>query len=188
MTPSPVAVPRTGETLVLPNGYRATIYWLTADAKPLLEAAMLRLSPESSRRRFFTPRFRLSERELAFLTSPDGIRHYALGVSGRADDGSVEGIATARFVRLQDEPSTAEIALTVIDPFQRMGIGKALLVRLARAAVLRGIERLRALILPDNAPVIALLSKYAPAVRFTCDGELLRADIPLARYALSAAA
>jgi hypothetical protein len=45
------------------------------------------------------PRFRRSERELAFMTSPDGIRDYALGVSGRADDGSVEGVATARFVR-----------------------------------------------------------------------------------------
>jgi len=188
MTSSPIAVPHTGETLVLPNGYRATINWITADAKPLLEAAMLRLSPESSRQRFFTPRFRLSDCELAFFTSPDGIRHYALGVSGRASDGSAEGIATARFVRLKDEPSTAEIALTVIDSFQRMGIGKALLVRLANAAVVRGIERLRALILPDNAPVIALLSKYAPTVRFTYDGELLRADIPLARYALSAAA
>ena len=188
MTSIPIAVPHMGETLVLPNGYRATINWITADAKPLLEAAMLRLSPESSRRRFFTPRFRLSERELTFLTSPDGIRHYALGVSGRADDGSVEGIGTARFVRLKEEPSTAEIALTVIDPFQRMGIGKALLVRLVRAAAVRGIERLRALVLPENAPVIALLSKYTPAVRFTCDGDLLRADIPLARYALSVAA
>ena len=188
MTSFSVGVPRTVETLILPTGYRATIGWLTADAKPLLEAAMLRLSPESSRQRFFTPRFRLSERELTFLTSPDGIRHYALGVSGRADDGSVEGIATARFVRLKDEPSTAEIALTVIDPFQRMGIGKALLVRLARAAALRGIERLRALILPDNAPVIALISKYMPTVRFTYDGELVQADIPLARHTLSAAA
>jgi hypothetical protein len=52
----------------------------------------------------------------------------------------------------------------------------------------RRIERLRALILPDNAPVIALLSKYAPTIRLTYDGDLLRADVPLARYALSAAA
>ena len=188
MTSASAPIPRHGETLILPNGYRATIKWLTADARPLLEAAMLRLSLESSRRRFFTPRFRLSERELAFLTSPDGIRHYALGVSGRAGDGSVEGIATARFVRLNDEPSTAEIALTVIDPFQRMGIGKALLARLTRAAVIRGIDRLRALILPDNAPVIALLSKHEPSVRFAYDGDLIRADIPLVGPALSAAA
>jgi len=61
-------------------------------------------------------------------------------------------------------------------------------LRLVRAAAVRGIERLRALILPDNAAVIALLSKYAPTVRFTYDGELLRAEIPLARYAVSAAA
>src|SRR5438874_6698085 len=126
MTPQ-WSTPPLPETLRLANGYVASIGGITPAERPVMEAAMLRLSPESSRRRFFTPRFRLSERELTFLTSPDGIRHYALGVSGRADDGSVEGIATARFVRLKEEPSTAEIALTVIDPFQRMGIGKALL-------------------------------------------------------------
>ena len=49
------------------------------------------------------------------------------------------------------------MALTVIDPFQRLGIGKALLARLISAALIRGIETLRALILADNAPVIGEL-------------------------------
>jgi GNAT superfamily N-acetyltransferase len=163
----------------LANGYLATIGAITAASRPLIEAAMLRLSIESSRRRFFTPRVQLSEHELAFLTSPDGVRHYALGVSGRAVDGSIEGIAAGRFVRVDDAPATAEIAITVIDPFQRMGIGTLLLKGLVTAAIVRGIDRLRALILPDNAPVIALLRRHAPSVRFAIDGELLRADIRL---------
>jgi GNAT superfamily N-acetyltransferase len=167
------------ETLRLANGYIASIGGITPATRPVMEAAMLRLSPESSRRRFLTPRFRLSERELTFFTSPDGIRHYALGVSGRTRDGSIEGIATGRFVRVDDEEATAEIAITVIDPFQRMGIGKVLLRRLVAAAIARGIAKLRALILPDNKPVIALLVKHAPSVKFTVDGELLQADIRL---------
>jgi GNAT superfamily N-acetyltransferase len=173
------------QSLRLANGYVATINGITAASRPLIEAAMLRLSPESSRRRFFTPRFRLSERELAFLTSPDGVRHYAVGVSGRAADGSVEGIAAARFVRLDEEPATAEIAITVIDPFQRMGIGKTLLKQLVAAAIVRGIARLRALILPDNKSVIALLVKHAPSVKFSIDGELLQADIRLDSHGVS---
>jgi len=185
MTPQ-WTTPPLPETLRLANGYIASIGGITPAERPVMEAAMLRLSPESSRRRFFTPRFRLSERELVFLTSPDGVRHYALGVSGRARDGSIEGIATGRFVRVDDEDATAEVAITVIDPFQRMGIGKVLLRRLVAAAIARGIDRFHALILPDNAPVIALLSRHAPLVRFAIDGELLRADIPLGKSVTSA--
>ena len=67
MTPQWTAPPLP-ETLRLANGYLASIDGITPAQRPVLEAAMLRLSPESSRRRFFTPRFRLSERELVFLT------------------------------------------------------------------------------------------------------------------------
>jgi GNAT superfamily N-acetyltransferase len=175
-------LPREGEPLVLPTGYRTTIRRITAQSRPLIVAAMSRLSLESSRRRFLTPRVQLSDRELDYLTTPDGVRHVALGVCGRAPDGSPEGIAVGRFVRTDDDPRVAEIALTVIDPFQRMGIGKALLARLVAAAIVRGIERLRAYIVPDNAAVLALLRKYAPSVRYAYDGELFTADIPLGDY------
>ena len=169
-----------GGTLVLDNGYRATIRPITAASRPLIETAMTRLSPESSRRRFFTPRFRLSERELTHLTSPDGVRHFAVGVCGRNADGTLEGIAAARFVRTDDNPAVAEIALTVIDAFQGKGIGKTLLAHLIAAATARGIDRLRALMTPDNTPVLRLIRCYAPSARFVYDGEILTADIPLA--------
>jgi GNAT superfamily N-acetyltransferase len=177
-----------GGTLVLDNGYRATIRPITAASRPLIETAMTRLSPESSRRRFFTPRVRLSERELGHLTSPDGVRHFAVGVCGRNADGTLEGIAAARFVRTDDNPAVAEIALTVIDAFQGMGIGKTLLAHLIAAATARGIDRLRALTTPDNTPVLRLIRHYAPSARFAYDGEILAADIPLAGLPLARAA
>ena len=49
-----------------------------------------------------------------------------------------------------------------IDDFQGMGLGKRMLGRLAAAAWTGGVERLRALIVPDSAPVLGLLRKYAP--------------------------
>jgi ribosomal protein S18 acetylase RimI-like enzyme len=177
-----------GGSLVLGNGYRATIRPITAASRPLIETAMTRLSPESSRRRFFTPRFRLSERELIHLTSPDGVRHFAVGVCGRNADGTLEGIAAARFVRTDDNPAVAEIALTVIDAFQGMGIGKTLLAHLIAAATARGIDRLRALMTPDNTPVLRMLRRYAPSSRFAYDGEILTADIPLSGLPLARAA
>jgi len=172
-------LPIEGERLVLPNGYRATLRRITRESRPLIAAAMTRLSPESSRRRFFTPRFQLSDKELDYLTSADGVRHVALGVCGRAPDGTLEGIASGRFVRTNEDPRVAEFALTVIDAFQGMGLGKTLLSRLLGAALVRGIDRLRAYVVPDNKPVFGLLRSYTPWVRFSYDGDLFTADIPL---------
>ena len=177
------ALPAEPPGLALANGYRFRLQPITPASKPLIARAITRLSPESSRRRFLTPRFRLSDRELEALTAVDGIHHYAFGVCGRGADGAPEGIASAHFVRLQDQPAAAEIALTVIDAFQGQGLGKMMLGRLAAAALTQGVERLRGLIVPDNVPVLALLRKYAPGARFTYDGELYTADIPVPQVA-----
>jgi len=177
-----VAAPEVPDLLpmALANGYRYRFEPITPASKSLIARAVSRLSLESSRRRFFTPRLRLSERELDALTAVDGVHHYAFGICGRDDDGATEGIASAHFVRVQDDPATAEIALTVIDAYQGQGLGKLMLGRLAAAALTRGVQRLRALIVPDNAPVLGLLRKYAPGARFAYDGELYTADIPVA--------
>ncbi len=42
-------------------------------------------------------------------------------------------IAVGRFVRLPDEPKTAELAITVVDGYQRKGLGTIVLRRLAEA-------------------------------------------------------
>ena len=113
------------------------------------------------------------------------MRHYAFGICGRGADGTVEGIATARFVRTVEDPRVAEIALTVIDDYQGQGLGRTMLGRLAAAALQRGVARLRALIVPDNAPVLGMLRKYAPSARFTYDGEIYTADIPVPQLAMA---
>jgi len=165
------------------NGCGLSLEPITPASKPLIARAVSRLSLESSRRRFFTPRVQLSERELDALTDVDGVRHYAFGVCARGADGAMEGIAAAHLVRVSDAPATAEIALTVIDAFQGQGLGKLMLGRLAAAALTRGVLRLRALIVPDNAPVLGLLRNYAPGARFSYDGELYTADIPAPQVA-----
>ncbi len=108
------------------------------------------LSPESSRRRFFTPRFWLSDAELDRLTNLDGVDRYAIGATVASADGSVEGIGVARYAREPDEPRAAEAAVVVIDAWQGLGLGKLLLRRLAAAALARGIDRLRGIVLRDN--------------------------------------
>jgi ribosomal protein S18 acetylase RimI-like enzyme len=140
---------------------------------------MKRLSPESIRRRFSSPRRELSDLELHRLTAMDGWNQYAIGACGRAADGTLEGIGIARYARLPGDDAAAEIAVTVVDAFQHRGIGLALLERIVEAATARGIRRLDAMVLPENRPVIGLLRRLAPWARWRPDEGQLIAEIPL---------
>jgi RimJ/RimL family protein N-acetyltransferase len=168
-----------GDSIVLPGGSHLEVRPITPASKPLIAAAMARLSPESIRRRFFAPRRELSELELHRLTALDGWNQYALGVCDRAGNGPLEGVGVARFARTPEASTTAEIAITIVDAYQGRGIGKALIARLANAAATRGIRTLHAIVLPDNAPIIALLQRFAPWARWRRDGDNLMAVIPL---------
>jgi len=96
-------------------------------------------------------------------------------------------LAIAHYVRA-DDPHAAEVAITVIDEYQRIGLGRTLLARLSTAAFAHGIDRLRAIIMPDNDPVLALFRNYAPGSRVWREGDHLAAGIPLAPMVMAAAA
>jgi ribosomal protein S18 acetylase RimI-like enzyme len=174
------------EKLRLADGREVTLSPVTRASRALIADGIGRVSAESSRRRFFTVRRRFSERELDELTTLDGHDRYAVGASARGPDGPI-GAGLARFARLDADPTTAEVALLVVDDFQHVGLGRALLQRLARAASERGIERFTALVLRDNAPMIALLRRYAPGLTIESAGDHLRIEVPLPPTSLWAA-
>jgi acetyltransferase len=147
---------------------------VTRAARPLIERAMTRLSPETSRRRFFTVRYRLSEAELDALTELDGVHRYAVGASVRDATGASEGVGVARYVRDCKTPDAAEVAVLVVDAYQGQGIGKRLLALLAAAAKARGIRRLGGIVLADNDPMLGLLRRHASGL------EIVRGDGHLA--------
>ena len=64
----------------------------------------------------------------------------------------------ARYVRLKEDPETAEVAVTVADPMQGKGIGSKLGVLLADEARGRGIKRFSASVLTDNQPALRLMA------------------------------
>jgi GNAT superfamily N-acetyltransferase len=151
----------------------------------LIERAMRRLSPETSRRRFFTVRYQLSERELDELTHLDGVQRYGVGASVATPAGDVEGVGVARYARDPGDPRTAELALLVVDAYQGRGIGRTLLARLATAALERGIAFFRGLVLVDNDPMLHLLREYAPDMALRRVDDYYRVEVPLVprRYA-----
>lgn len=93
---------------------------------------------------------------LAYLFEVDYLDHFVWVVTACAD-GPV--VADARFIRDEDDPGSAEVALTVADACQNRGIGTLLLGALAVAARVDGIERFHAQVLADNPPARVLGDK-----------------------------
>ena len=150
-----------GETTELRDGSTVLVRSIAPHDKDLLAAAFQRLSPESRRRRFLTPATELSAEDLAYLTEVDHRRHEALVAIDPAD-GSIVG--SARYVQVPRERDTAEVAVAVVDDWQRRGVATALLSALSRRAHENGVESFRAYVSSENAVVVDALTR-AGAVR-----------------------
>jgi GNAT superfamily N-acetyltransferase len=151
-----------GELARLRDGSEVLISRLTPDDAPLLADAFARLSEESRRLRFLGPKPSLSAAELRYLTEVDGHRHEALSA---IDPATGQAIAIGRFVRNPERPDSAEVAITVADGWQRRGLGRLLLERLADRAREEGITSFTALVSHDNRKMQGLLKGIDPPAR-----------------------
>lgn len=125
--------------------------------KKLIADGLQYMSPESIRNRFLGIKSGFSDRELNYLTNLDGLNHYALGVQEMFDEN--RGVAIIRMVRLQEDPDTAEIAITIIDSYQRQGLGSLLLDLILLAALERNIKNVFFTYLPQNSGIEKLIQK-----------------------------
>ncbi len=122
----------------------------------LLSDGFGRLGPESRRTRFLGPKKALTPAEVRYLTDVDHHDHEALVALDRIDG---TGVGVARYIRDRHDAQTAEVAVTVIDDWQRRGIGTRLITRLRRRALAEGVSRFTALVLAENAGARQLLRR-----------------------------
>jgi RimJ/RimL family protein N-acetyltransferase len=180
-TPSSPAKP--ADTLLLADGRQIRFRPLGPDDRASLAELFGRLSPESRRRRYLTPKRELSRRELGYLTDVDHVRHEALAAIDQRD-GSIIGVA--RYVEFADRAKIADLAVEVADELQNMGVGTTLARRVVERARTNELRLLTATTLSENRSARALLRRleFRACARF---GSELNLELALDSGATSSA-
>ncbi|EKE44371.1 acetyltransferase [Oceaniovalibus guishaninsula JLT2003] len=146
-------------TTALRDGTPVLLRTVTPDDAPLVEQGFAQLSDSSRQFRFLRAMPRLGAEDLRFLTHPDHTSHEAIG-AGVIEGSAIRPAGIARWLRLPPvagDPPQAEFAITVIDAWQRRGLGSLLLGLLARDASGHGFRRFSALVHAGNAGMIGLI-------------------------------
>lgn len=117
------------------------------------EQGLEMMSIESRFARFGQGLSHLSERELDYLTDVNQTTHVALGA---AVDGEVAGVG--RYIATGD--GCPEVAITVLDDFQRRGIGPLLFSGLAAVARHDSLHELCFEASGDNKAIRKILAQY----------------------------
>ena len=142
----------------LQDGTRALIRPIGPADRERLRAGFESASPDSIFRRFLASQPRLSSSQLDYLTAVDHVRHEALIA---VDPETGESFGTARYIRSEDRPDSAEFAVGVGDRWMRIGLGTALLSALVLRAREVGITRFTGLIHSENKAIRRLVQKVA---------------------------
>jgi GNAT superfamily N-acetyltransferase len=149
-----------------------------ADAGAAVDAVFAGLSAHSRYLRFHSPIPRLPPSVRARLVDVDGHRHLAM--VARAC-GVPVGIA--RVIGSGSGPpgsgDPADLAVAVVDAWQRRGVGTRLLTAVTALAEELGYRELRGAVVPENVAMQGLARKIAPWLRAHWDGEVVQLTVPL---------
>ncbi len=147
------------------------------DDKQMLVDGFAQLSDQSRYRRFFRQKSHLTESELRYLTEVDYVNHDAW-IAFAPDKPGQPGLGVARWIRDADDPEIAEGAVTVIDPYQRRGLGKILLTVAAQSAIEQGVRAFRVWVLGENRSMIEFLQRLG-AIPVGWEKGVLQMIVPL---------
>jgi GNAT superfamily N-acetyltransferase len=163
--------------LTLPDGTPALIWPLLDSDRDLLQQGYAELSSASRRSRFLTELPDLSEALLRLLVDDvDGSDHVAVVLTVLPTDGGARPIGVARLVRDPQRPTTADVAVTVLDAWQGRGVGAALLAALLTRRP-ADIAMLRTTVAAENRPSLAMLARAGRMTTHREGGGVLTVEV-----------
>lgn len=144
----------------LRNGSRVTIRAVRPDDRERIARAFGQLDPDSVYTRFFTFKSELSDSDLARLDAIDFV-HEVMLVATVGPEADEIVIGSARYVELDgtDDVRSAEVAFTVEEDYQGMGVAGRLLASLVAIAREAGFGRFEADVLPGNKSMLAVFTR-----------------------------
>ena len=144
----------------LKNGTAVRIRSVRADDKKRISEAFRNLETESIYKRFFQYRKALTDEELKAATEVDFENEVALMVTiGEKETETI--IGAGRYVAFgEDDPrKRAEVAFTVEEDYQGLGIASVTLRHLAGIAKDKGIAQFHAEVLRENRGMLAVFKR-----------------------------
>ena len=163
---------------VLDDGRPVLVRAIRPDDKDALLEAFSRLSKISAFFRFFREKRTLTPRELEYFTEVDFTTHVAIGV-GLLNGEEMTPIAIGRYIVDEDDPQTAEIALTVDDAHQGLGVGSLMLRHLRRIALASGIEEFNGVLLADNQRAMRVLKRSGLPLQTRFEADVIEIRLTL---------
>jgi GNAT superfamily N-acetyltransferase len=162
----------------LRDGSVAEMRPINPDDKGRIVEGLSHMSPQSKLARFGSGIAGLSASELRYLTDVNQVSHVAWGATIEDEPAGI-----GRYI--VDDAADAEIAVAVVDRFQRRGLGRALFDALAASARAAGIETFHFAVEPWNRKVLRMLDQIE-VVEDEAQGMLIGrisvSDIPPAHH------
>ncbi len=151
----------------LTDGTSVHVRQILPEDEPLLHEAVAAMSERTVYFRFFSPIKRMSDALAHRLAVVDYNDRFALVATthrksghgaSEPPSGKERIVGVARYDRVP-KADVAEVAVAVIDEFQRRGLGGAMLAILTRVAREHGIKTFTLIVLPENRQMLGLLKK-----------------------------
>ena len=160
----------------LRDGRRVEIRAQRPADRDAIAAAFRRSSPETIYRRFFVPRTGFTEKEVAFYLDLDFVNQVAL-VAELEEAGQKVIVGGGRYI--VSPAGRAEIAFTVDDSHQGLGIATRLMRHLVAIARAAGIKEFFAEVLAENAPMLKVFQRSGLAATTRREGGVVHVAMAL---------
>ena len=162
----------------LKDGTTVTLRAARTDDGPRIRRALANLYPETIYRRFFGYKSDFTDAEVERITGMDFEHDVALLVTIDSGDDEII-IGGASYSAGNPASRTAEIAFTVEEDYQGLGIATLLLRHIIQIARAKGLARLEADVLTQNGPMLAVFRHSGLLVAMQSTGDAFHVTLSL---------